>query len=106
MERDFTFIDDIVEGVVRIIEKSTKDRIANKELYKVYNIGNNQSVKLLDFIKVIEENLGIKAKKVMLLLQSGDVEKTGANVDDLIQDYGYSPNTPIKKRCGFFYSLV
>ena len=54
MERDFTYIDDIVEGVVRIIEKSTEERIANQELYKLYNIGNNKSVKLLDFIEAIE----------------------------------------------------
>ena len=63
MERDFTYIDDIVEGVVRIIEKSTEERIANKERYKLYNIGNNQSVKLMDFIEAIEKSLGITAKK-------------------------------------------
>ena len=97
MERDFTYIDDIVEGVVCIIEKSTAERIANKELYKLYNIGNNQSVKLLDFIEAIETSLGITAKKEMLPMQPGDVTATWANVDDLIHDYDYSPNTPIKK---------
>ena len=97
MERDFTYIDDIVEGVVRIIEKSTEERIANKDLYKLYNIGNNQSVKLLDFINIIEKALGIKAKKEMLPMQPGDVEKTWANVDDLIRDYDYKPNTSIQK---------
>ena len=97
MERDFTYIDDIVEGVVRIIEKSTAKKIANKELYKLYNIGNNQSVKLLDFIEAIETSLGITAKKEMLPMQPGDVAKTWANVDDLIKDYDYRPHTPIKE---------
>ena len=97
MERDFTYIDDIVEGVVRIIEKSTEERIAIKELYKLYNIGNNKSVKLLDFIEAIEQSLGVTAKKEMLPMQAGDVATTWANVDDLIRDYNYRPNTPIKK---------
>lgn len=97
MERDFTYIDDIVEGVVRIIEKSTEERIKNNELYKIYNIGNNTSVKLLDFIEAIEQSLGLTANKVMLPMQPGDVAKTWANVDDLIQDYDYRPNTPISK---------
>ncbi|WP_299100123.1 NAD-dependent epimerase [uncultured Winogradskyella sp.] len=96
MERDFTFIDDIVEGVVRIIEKSTTERIASKELYKVYNIGNNDSVKLLDFIKEIEINLNKVATKNMMEMQPGDVERTWADVDELIKDYDYRPNTSIK----------
>ncbi len=96
MERDFTYIDDIVEGVVRILEKDTEPREEKNELYKLYNIGNNSSVKLLDFIEAIEESLGIRATKQFLPMQPGDVEKTWANVDDLIKDYGYSPNTPIK----------
>ena len=82
---------------MRIIEKSTEERIANKELYKLYNIGNNKSVILMDFIEAIEHSLGIVAKKEMLPMQPGDVTKTWANVDDLIQDYNYRPNTPIKK---------
>ncbi len=97
MERDFTYVDDVVEGVVRIIEKSTEERMTSKELYKIYNIGNNQSVKLLDFIEAVETSLGIKAKKEMLPMQPGDVAKTWANVDDLIRDYDYSPNTHLKK---------
>lgn len=96
MERDFTYIDDIVEGVVRIINKSTEERIANKTLYKLYNIGNNKSVKLLDFIAAIEKSLGVKAKKEMLPMQAGDVSRTWANVDDLVRDYDYSPNTSIE----------
>lgn len=96
MERDFTYIDDIVEGVVRIVEKDTKDRLAQKENYKIYNIGNNNSVKLLDFIQTIEEQIGIPAKRQLLPMQPGDVEKTWANVDDLTKDYDYHPNTSIK----------
>lgn len=95
MERDFTYVDDIVEGVVRILEHPNKDRIEKNDLYKVYNIGNNNSVKLLDFIKEIELNLGTEAEKNMLPIQPGDVERTWANVDDLIKDYNYKPNTPI-----------
>ena len=97
MARDFTYVDDVVEGVVRIIEKSTVERLANKELYKLYNIGNNKSVKLLDFITAIETRLGLTAKKEMLPMQPGDVAITWASVDDLIRDYDYSPDTPLKK---------
>ncbi|WP_248722981.1 NAD-dependent epimerase [Seonamhaeicola sp. ML3] len=97
MERDFTYIDDIVEGIVRILEKNTEPRITEEEqLYKIYNIGNNNSVKLLDFIKEIEQNLGVEAKKNMMPIQPGDVERTWANVDDLMRDYNYRPNTSIK----------
>ncbi|MDG1730897.1 MAG: NAD-dependent epimerase [Algibacter sp.] len=95
MERDFTYIDDIVEGVVRILEHPNKERIEKNDLYKVYNIGNNNSVKLLDFIKEIELNLETEAKKNMLPIQPGDVERTWANVEDLINDYNYKPNTSI-----------
>ncbi|WP_138434042.1 NAD-dependent epimerase [Winogradskyella algicola] len=97
MERDFTYIDDIVEGVVRICEKPAQERIDNKALYKVYNIGNNDSVKLLDFIKEIESNLGKEADKNMMPIQPGDVEKTWADVNQLIKDYDYRPNTSIKE---------
>lgn len=97
MERDFTYIDDIVEGVVRIIEKPTAERMDNNDLYKVYNIGNNNSVKLLDFIKEIEFNLDKTADKNMMPIQPGDVERTWADVDRLIEDYDYRPNTSIKE---------
>lgn len=97
MERDFTYVDDIVEGVVRIIEKSVDERHDNSELYKVYNIGNNNSVKLLDFIKEIETNLNTTADKNMMPIQPGDVERTWADVDELIKDYDYRPNTSIKE---------
>ena len=104
MQRDFTYIDDIVEGVIRVLEKNTKNRKMMPDLYKIYNIGNNQSVKLLDFIEILENALGIAAKKEMLPLQPGDVINTWANVDDLIQDYDYRPNTPIKKGVENFIS--
>ena len=97
MERDFTYVDDIVEGVIRICENSTKPRLKNNSPYKVYNIGNNNSVKLMDFIEEIEYNLKKVAKKEMLPIQPGDVEKTWANVNELIKDYDYQPNTPIKE---------
>lgn len=97
MERDFTYVDDIVEGVVRILEDDNLDRIKENKLYKVYNIGNNNSVKLLDFIKEIETNLGVEAQKNMLPIQPGDVERTWANVDDLIKDYNYRPDTSIEE---------
>ncbi|MET6991002.1 NAD-dependent epimerase [Sediminicola arcticus] len=102
MERDFTFINDIVEGVVRILEKDITSRIDSKDLYRIYNIGNNNSVKLLDFIEAIEKSLGKKADKLLLPMQPGDVKKTWANVDDLIEDYDYKPNTPIEKGVASF----
>lgn len=96
MERDFTYVDDIVEGVVRILEHPNEERIAKNGLYKIYNIGNNNSVKLLDFIKEIEVNLDTVSEKNMLPIQPGDVERTWANVDALMNDYDYKPNTSIK----------
>ncbi|MCG7502551.1 NAD-dependent epimerase [Tenacibaculum sp. Mcav3-52] len=93
MERDFTYVDDIVEGVKRVIEKPVEER----DLYKVYNIGNNDSVKLLEFITQIETSIGKEAVKEMLPMQMGDVKKTWANVDGLIKDYNYSPNTSLSK---------
>ncbi|RDY57602.1 NAD-dependent epimerase [Flagellimonas nanhaiensis] len=102
LERDFTYIDDIVEGVVRVLEDDVKRRINTNEPYKIYNIGNNQSVKLLDFIDAIEEELGKKAEREFLDMQPGDVERTWANVDELINDFDYSPNTTIKEGVSHF----
>lgn len=92
LERDFTYIDDIVNGVVRIIEKPVAD---DEPKYKIFNIGNNDSVKLTDFIEAIEKELNIEAKKEYLPMQPGDVKKTWANVDDLVSEYNYEPNTSI-----------
>ena len=97
MSRDFTYIDDIVKGIQCVINKPIEERIEKKELYKVYNIGNNSSLNLLDFIKEIEINLGKEAKKIMMEMQPGEVERTWANVDSLIKDYNYKPNTSIQK---------
>lgn len=93
MERDFTYIDDIVEGVKRVIEKPVDSR----ELYKIYNIGNNDSVKLLDFITQMETSLGKEATKEMLSMQMGDVKRTWANVDGLIKDYEYKPEIKVEE---------
>ena len=92
MERDFTYIDDIVNGVTKIIEKN----IDSREHYKIYNIGNNKTESLQDFITTIEEAMGKKAIKEMYPMQQGDVPKTFADVDELTKDYGYKPNTSIK----------
>lgn len=97
LERDFTYIDDITEGVVRIIQKPVTEQLEKKGSFKIYNIGNSKSVKLMDFITAIEESLDTVAKKDMYPMQPGDVEKTWANVDDLIADYDYRPNTPIQE---------
>ena len=92
MERDFTYIDDIVNGITKIIEKN----IDLREHYKIYNIGNNKTESLKDFIVIIEKALGKKAIKEMYPMQQGDVTRTFANVDELIKDYNYSPSTDIK----------
>ncbi|WP_430908602.1 NAD-dependent epimerase [Maribacter sp. 2-571] len=94
LARDFTYIDDIVEGVVRVISKK-KDAGIVKNCARVYNIGNNNSVKLMDFIQAIETQLGKSAEKEFLPMQPGDVSQTWADVSGLIDDYGYRPNTPL-----------
>ncbi|MBI3246932.1 MAG: NAD-dependent epimerase [Deltaproteobacteria bacterium] len=105
MRRDFTYIDDIVEGVVRVHDHLPRpnpdwsgmdpDPGTSKGPYRVYNIGNNQPVELMDFIKVLENCLGKKAEKNLLPMQPGDVPETCANVDDLIRDVGFRPDTPV-----------
>ncbi|SDE76991.1 UDP-glucuronate 4-epimerase [Pricia antarctica] len=93
MERDFTYVDDIVEGVARILEKP----VTNRKRYRIYNIGNNNAVPLSEFIEAIEHHIGKKAEKEMLPMQPGDVERTWANVDDLIADYDYRPDTKVSE---------
>lgn len=95
MERDFTYVTDIAAGVIRVLKGNIDKRISAKDFYKIYNIGNNSAVKLLDFINHIEKNLNTTANMQMLPMQPGDVKKTWANIDSLIEDYEYSPNTPI-----------
>lgn len=91
MRRDFTYIDDIIEGIVRILNKPLK----NIKKYKIYNIGNHKSENLGDFIKILEKHLGRSAKKIMLPMQPGDVSQTYADVSDLSKDFGYAPDTSI-----------
>jgi UDP-glucuronate 4-epimerase len=101
MQRDFTYIDDIVEGVVRVMnnipapdpEWSGKDPVPSRSCvpYRIYNIGNNQPVALMDFVRAIEEALGKKAEIDYLPMQAGDVPATWADVDDLIADTGFKP---------------
>lgn len=106
MRRDFTYIDDIIEGVVRVMAQipqpnpnwsgDAPDPSSSKAPYKLYNIGNNQPVELLYFIEVLESCLGKKAEKNMLPIQPGDVPINYADVDDLVKDFGIRPNTPIE----------
>ena len=106
MKRDFTYIDDIVEGVIRVMGRlpepnqewsgDAPDPATSYAPYKLYNIGNNNPVKLMEFIAVIEKALGKKAKKEFLDLQPGDVPATYADIDDLIKDVGFKPETPIE----------
>ena len=105
MVRDFTYVDDIVEGVIRVIDHPPKgneqwkgdkpDPSTSPAPYKVYNIGNNNPIKLMDFIEAIEKALGKKAEKNMMPIQAGDVEATYANVDDLVANLNYKPETTI-----------
>ncbi|MFK5882341.1 MAG: NAD-dependent epimerase [Sulfurospirillum sp.] len=104
MQRDFTYIDDIIEGVIRVTDNPPKgvkeENISPSNStapYKIYNIGNNNPVQLMDFIEAIENKLGVKAKKNMLPLQAGDVPSTYADVSDLIEDLDYKPDTPIQE---------
>lgn len=107
MRRDFTYIDDIVEGVVRVLDSvarpnpdwsgQTPDPGSSAAPYRLYNIGNNQPVELLDFIAVLEECLGRPARKDFQPLQAGDVPETCADVDDLVQAVGFRPSTPLRE---------
>ncbi len=94
LSRDFTYIDDIVNGISNIVTAFEEKTV--KTNYKLYNIGNSKPVKLLDFIEAIEESTGKKAIKEMLPMQLGDVEKTWADVNDLIADFDYKPQTDVK----------
>jgi UDP-glucuronate 4-epimerase len=106
MRRDFTYIDDIVEGVVRVADRPAQPNPAwsgdrpdpgtSAAPYRVYNIGNNRPVELLRLIEVLEEALGRQAEKNFLPIQPGDVPATFADVDDLVRDAGFKPETPIE----------
>lgn len=112
MERDFTYIDDIVEGVYRVIHKipepnrqwsgDNPDPASSYCPYRIYNIGNNNKEKLLRYIEVLEDTLGKKATKNFLPMQPGDVPATYADVDALVQDFNYKPGTTLEYGIGKF----
>jgi UDP-glucuronate 4-epimerase len=105
--RDFTYIDDIVEGVIRVLDKPAEpnpdwnsdhpDNASSQAPYRLYNIGNNQPVELMHYISTLEQCLGKAAEKEMLPLQPGDVPDTYADVADLVNDMEYRPNTPVEE---------
>jgi len=107
MERDFTYVDDIIEGIVRLLptiaqpnpewDGTAPDPGSSPAPYRLYNIGNHSPVKLLDFIALIEKALGRKAQKELLPMQPGDVPATYADVDDLSRAVGFSPETPLEQ---------
>lgn len=111
-KRDFTYIDDIVEGVIRTLDKVPQgdpnwdplkaDASSSHAPYRVYNIGNNQPVALMHFIEVIEKALGMEAKKNFLPMQPGDVAETFADIDALSRDVGFKPDTSIEQGIGHF----
>jgi UDP-glucuronate 4-epimerase len=106
MRRDFTYIDDIVEGVVRVLDRTAEpsaewsgdcpDPSTSAAPYRLYNIGNNRSVELMEFIHILERCLGKTATKNLLPAQPGDVPATYADVDDLTRDTGFEPSAPIE----------
>ena len=107
MKRDFTYVDDIVTGVVKVLDKPPQgdsgwsgkapDPSRSRAPYRLYNIGNNSPVELMAFIEAIEKALGRKAKKNMLPMQPGDVPATWADVDDLVHDLGYAPTVKVEE---------
>jgi UDP-glucuronate 4-epimerase len=106
-QRDFTYIDDIVEGITRVLDKPAQsnkewdsdnpDSASSNAPWRIYNIGNNSPVELNKYIEAIEGAIGTKAKKELLPLQPGDVPNTFANVEDLVLDFNYKPKMPVKK---------
>ena len=114
MERDFTYIDDIVAGVVEVIKNPAKTDNSweannpNPETssapYRVYNIGNNNPVQLMEFISTLEDELKLTIKKKFLPIQQGDVKKTYANIDSLEEEFGYRPQTSIREGVSQFVS--
>ena len=106
-QRDFTYIDDIVEGVIRVLDRipapnpewsgDAPDSANSTAPYQLYNIGNNKPVELMRYIEVLEDCLGIKAEKNMLPMQPGDVPATFADVSDLVRDVGYKPDMSIEQ---------
>lgn len=110
--RDFTYIDDIVEGVIRVLDKPAEPDLqwsghalgsaTSRAPWRVYNIGNHQPVELMDYIAAIENALGIKAEKELLPMQPGDVPDTYADIEDLVSQFNYRPSTSVDKGVGNF----
>jgi len=106
-KRDFTYIDDIVQGIIKVLDKPAESDInwdskkpdpsSSSAPYKVYNIGNNNPVELMDYIEALESSLGKKAEKKLLPLQPGDVPDTCADIDDLVDQFNYKPSTSVKQ---------
>ncbi len=101
MYRDFTYIDDVIAGVESVL-CNPPEKDGQGTLYKIYNIGNNKPEKLMDFINVLEKCLGKEAKKEYLPMQPGDVYQTYADVSELMEDYGFKPDTPLEEGIGRF----
>jgi len=105
MRRDFTYIDDVVEAVVRLVDRppagsatfsaASPDPASSTAPWRLYNIGNNKPVELVEVVRLLEETIGKKAKRELVPMQPGDVPATYANVDDLMRDVGFRPSTPI-----------
>jgi UDP-glucuronate 4-epimerase len=112
MKRDFTYIEDIVTGVIKVMGKTptgdpnwsgkSPDPSRSIAPYRLYNIGNNSPVELMEFIEAIEKALGKKAKKNFLPMQPGDVPATWADVDDLVEDFAYKPTVTVEEGVGRF----
>jgi UDP-glucuronate 4-epimerase len=94
-QRDFTYIDDVITGILHIIDKHAQ---ANTVNYRIYNMGNSQPISLLTFVETLEKLLGTPSVKKLVPMQAGDVQDTYADVSDLQRDYHYSPETPLA--CG------
>ena len=104
MYRDFTYIDDIVEGIIRVLNAtlSKENHDSGEVPYYVYNIGNSKPVRLVDFIKALEKSLGKESIKEYLPMQPGDVYRTEADVSDLVKSTGYRPGTTVDEGVGKF----
>ncbi len=96
MYRDFTYIDDIIDGIERILSNPPRENEQGVS-YKIYNIGNNKPEKLMDFIETLEQKLGKKAVKEFLPMQPGDVPRTYADISDIVNDFGFCPGTPVEE---------
>ena len=106
-QRDFTFIDDIVEGVIKVLNNPATPKLnwssdnpgpgTSNAPWRIYNIGNNQPIKLMYYISLLEKSLGKKTKKLFLPIQPGDVPNTWANIDNLISDFNYKPKVTVEE---------